>query len=319
MTSGRYAGRARPAGRPPRRCRPARRQRVAIAEPAHHVRVAIAQVLPLGHAQEAHRALELGGTELAEPPVVVGRVHLGDDDLAQLAAGAGHEDDAMAVGDGLGHRPAGPDRLVVGVGVDGHQGRPIGAGASSGPGVIAASIIGRCYRGARRARPRAAVYHRPHARGRPGTARRPARHRLLDGPGRAALHDAPGRPRRRRRQGRATRGRRDARLGAAVGRRERRRHADRGLLPRGQPQQALDPARPPPPGRRRDPARLLADADVLVENFRVGGLARLGFDDATLERPEPAPGPPRDQRLRHRPARRPTGPATTSSSRRRAG
>src|SRR6188508_3688141 len=28
--------------------------------------------------------------------------------------------------------------------------------------------------------------------------------------------------------------------------------------------------------------RLLADADVLVENSRVGGFARLGFDDATL-------------------------------------
>ena len=28
--------------------------------------------------------------------------------------------------------------------------------------------------------------------------------------------------------------------------------------------------------------RLLVDADVLVENFRVGGFARLGFDDATL-------------------------------------
>jgi len=33
--------------------------------------------------------------------------------------------------------------------------------------------------------------------------------------------------------------------------------------------------------------RLLAGADVLVENFRPGGLARLGFDDATLEALEP--------------------------------
>ncbi|HYO43821.1 MAG TPA: CoA transferase, partial [Candidatus Limnocylindrales bacterium] len=34
--------------------------------------------------------------------------------------------------------------------------------------------------------------------------------------------------------------------------------------------------------------RLLATSDVLVENFRVGGLARLGFDDATLEAVNPA-------------------------------
>ena len=30
--------------------------------------------------------------------------------------------------------------------------------------------------------------------------------------------------------------------------------------------------------------RLLATSDVFVENFRVGGLARLGFDDAALAR-----------------------------------
>src|SRR5512147_1898928 len=30
--------------------------------------------------------------------------------------------------------------------------------------------------------------------------------------------------------------------------------------------------------------RLLARADVVVENYRVGGFARLGFDDALLER-----------------------------------
>jgi crotonobetainyl-CoA:carnitine CoA-transferase CaiB-like acyl-CoA transferase len=34
--------------------------------------------------------------------------------------------------------------------------------------------------------------------------------------------------------------------------------------------------------------RLLKRSDVLVENFRVGGLARLGFDDATLEALNPA-------------------------------
>lgn len=33
--------------------------------------------------------------------------------------------------------------------------------------------------------------------------------------------------------------------------------------------------------------RLVGRADVLVENFRVGGFARLGFDDATLERLNP--------------------------------
>ncbi len=34
--------------------------------------------------------------------------------------------------------------------------------------------------------------------------------------------------------------------------------------------------------------RLLANADVLIENFRVGGFERLGFDDATLEALNPA-------------------------------
>ena len=37
------------------------------------------------------------------------------------------------------------------------------------------------------------------------------------------------------------------------------------------------------PGSAEVLRRLLARADVLVENFRVGGFARLGFDDATLQ------------------------------------
>ena len=75
--------------------------------------------------------------------------------------------------------------------------------------------------------------------------------------------------------------------------------------------------------RRREGAeilrRLLADADVLVENFRGGGFARLGFDDAALARPQPAARPPGDLRLRDERARPPSGPATTSSSRRSSG
>ena len=104
------------------------RARVAVAVGAHHPGVAVAEVLPLGHAEEAHRPLQLAGPDLAEAAVVVGRVHVRDDDLAELAARPGHEDDAVAGLDGFGHRAAGPDRLVVGMGVDGHQGRAMARG-----------------------------------------------------------------------------------------------------------------------------------------------------------------------------------------------
>ena len=70
--------------------------RVAVPGPTHHVRVVVAEVLPLGHAEDAHRRLELGGPELAEPAVVVRGVHLGHDDLAHLAARAGDQDDPTA-------------------------------------------------------------------------------------------------------------------------------------------------------------------------------------------------------------------------------
>ena len=82
-----------------------------------------------------------------EPTVVVGRVHVGDDDLAHLAARAGDEDDAQARGHGLGHRAAGPDRLVVGVGVDGHERRDVGRSAWRG-----------CYRGRASSEPRGRTF-----------------------------------------------------------------------------------------------------------------------------------------------------------------
>ena len=44
--------------------------------------------------------------------------------------------------------------------------------------------------------------------------------------------------------------------------------------------------------------RLLAGADVLVENARVGGFARLGFDDETLAALNPRPRPPGHHRIR---------------------
>ena len=106
----------------------------------------------------------------------------------------------------------------------------------------------------------------------------------------------------------------DARLGAAVGR-PGRRPTGRGRLPTTWRSTATSAA------LRLDLKtaegaeilrRLLADADVLVENLRVGAFARLGFDDATLAALNP--------RLVHlaitgygTTVPPPTGPATTSS------
>ena len=145
---------------------------VAVAGPAHHVRVPVAQVLPLGHAERAHRALELARPDLAQPPVVVGRVHVGDDDLAHLAAGAGDEHDATAGADGRAPSAAGADRLVVRMGVDGHQG-----GHWAGRGRHRVAGVGR-------------FAH--------------AEHRTLEPMTAAARDDSP-RPRRSRRSGRGRR------------------------------------------------------------------------------------------------------------------
>ena len=97
--------------------------RVVVAGPAHHVGVVVAEVLPLGHAEVGHGPLEFAGPDLAQPSMVLGCVHLRHDDLALLATRAGDEDHPVAGLDGLDHGAARADRLVVRMGVDGHQRR----------------------------------------------------------------------------------------------------------------------------------------------------------------------------------------------------
>ena len=121
---------------------PPERPGIEVPGAAHHVRVAVAEVLPLGDAEVAHGPLELHGAQLAEAAMVVRRVELGDDDLAQLAACPGDEHDPATRGDGLRHRAAAADRLVVGVGMDRHEGGDVrragfgrhGADATAGTG-----------------------------------------------------------------------------------------------------------------------------------------------------------------------------------------
>ena len=182
--------------------------RIEVPRPAHHVGVAVAEVLPLGHAELAHRGLELAGPDLAEPPMVVGRVHLLHDDLAHLAAGAGDDDDAVAGLDGLGHRAAGADRLVVGVGMDRHERESVRVGhGRHGIGAGHRGVTDR-WQDARRERSISPRRPRPRAwsggrgvqqhrgsrqRADPGDRRRPE---PGIGPNRNVLGPAPGRRRR---------------------------------------------------------------------------------------------------------------------------
>ena len=96
--------------------------RVAVLVPLHAgvaVGAEAAEEAVVGDAERRHRVGELAAAVLAEAVVAVGGevLELGDEDLAHLTGGAGHQRDPAALGDVLRHRGALADRLVVGVGV----------------------------------------------------------------------------------------------------------------------------------------------------------------------------------------------------------
>ncbi len=93
---------------------------------AHHPGVDVAQPVVLDGAKLLQREPELLLAHLPEPSVVLRRIELGHDNLSVLAAGARNADHAIAVPAVAGHDAAGGDRLVVGMGVDGHEGVGIG-------------------------------------------------------------------------------------------------------------------------------------------------------------------------------------------------
>ena len=139
-----------------------------------------------------------------------------------------------------------------------------------------------------------------------GSARRPARRRLLDRPRRPVLHDAPRRSRRGRHQGRAARRRRDPRLGPALGRRREADGTRTAAYYLAVNRNKREPAARPAPTRRA-PRSCAACSPTPTSSSRTsgpGGFARLGFDDAALSELNPRARPPRDLRATARPVRR---------------
>ena len=97
---------------------------ILVPRVANHAGVAESEVLEVRHAKRRHRRSNFAHAGFAEAFVLFGGIPLWDDDLAELAAGAGNHIGigGGAVGGGVGgKRAAHADRLVVGVGVYRHE------------------------------------------------------------------------------------------------------------------------------------------------------------------------------------------------------
>ena len=132
-----------------------------------------------------------------------------------------------------------------------------------------------------------------------GPAGRAAGGRLLPHPRRAVRHDAARRPRRRGGQGRGPGRRRHPHLAAAgPGRASSTYYLG---VNRNKRSVALDLKDPDDAALAQELARR---ADVLVENFKPGGLARFGLDYDAVAAHQPRRRLRLDQRVRQRPRRR---------------
>ena len=134
--------------------------------------------------------------------------------------------------------------------------------------------------------------------GQTAPARRPAGRaaggRLLPHPRRSLRHHAARRPRRRGGQGRGPRRRRHPHLAAAGPRRRRRPTTWASTATSGRsPWTSRTPTTPPLA------QELARRADVMIENFKPGGLARFGLDYDAVARDQPRRRLRLDQRLRH--------------------
>ena len=140
---------------------------------------------------------------------------------------------------------------------------------------------------------------------RPGPARGAPGRRLLPDPRRAVREHAAGRHGRRGHQGGEPRRRRHPHLGAAGPRRRRRPTTWRSTATSAR---SRSTSRTPPTWPW--PASWPARADVVIENFKPGGLAKFGLDYDSVAAQQPGRRLRLDQRLRLR-RRRQRCPATT--------